>query len=209
MRRARQNNTRGQQAHTWEERAKSCHRIREVERSKGRNPSKVVKQGKANTGKDPRSNQECKPSKTHRYQECNQRVGEMQSMQSRSTANIKCKNKQTYGTRQHCEPSQERKVKRTLTQAPTHQVTNDSKDVKSKRTKVKPSGTSLGWHLEKDWSHAFLWNSVPRWCSMERVVSRKWDTKLNDAANMGNHGSDIDGCVIAIPEGSHKSQIIS
>ena len=34
----------------------------------------------------------------------------------RGPATCKCKNKQTYGTRQHCEPSQERKVEKVMVQ---------------------------------------------------------------------------------------------
>ena len=133
----------------------------------------------------------------------------MQAMPSRGPANCKHKNKQTYGTRQHCEPSQERKVKSRLTQAQIHQVTDESKDVKSKRTKVKPSGTSLGWHLEQDRGHTLLWNPVPCWCSVKGVAIRKRNAKVNDTADMCNHSSDVNGGVIAIPEGSHKTQFIS
>ena len=133
----------------------------------------------------------------------------MQPMPSRGPANCKCKNKQTYGTRQHCEPSQERKVKSRLTQAQTHQVTNESKDGKSKRTKVKPSGSSLGWHLEEDWGHALLRNPVPCWCPVKRVAIRKRHAKIDDAADMCNHSSDVNGGVVPVPESTHETQFIS
>ena len=99
------NKARRQQAHAWEKRAKSCHRIRGAKRSKGRDFSKVVKQGKASTGKDLRSHLERQAKQVHQCQECNQGVGEMQPLQSRRAADVKCKNKQTYETRQHSEPN--------------------------------------------------------------------------------------------------------
>ena len=98
------------QAHRWEGGA-SCHRIRKEERSKGSYSKKVVKQGKANTGKDQRSNQERQAKQEHQARNATKRVGERELMASSGLQMSSASTSKTYGTRQHCEPGQESKVK--------------------------------------------------------------------------------------------------
>ena len=127
LRRARKATQKDKQTHTWEKGARSCHRIRQEERGKGSYSRKVVKQGKTNTGKDQRPNQEGQAKQVHQARNATKRVGERELMPSSGLRMSSASTSKTYGTRQHCEPGQEKEVKSTLTQDKNHRATSAMK----------------------------------------------------------------------------------